>query len=148
MTITLKNILIKTAGAGGLGLGIYDAHTRGKRTSIHYGKEQMADATLDAWLNSNRIDKESHVESLMKESAFKWRLDSPLPKIQGNIKGYVKGFFSSVAENVIPIGLSAGTFMAKGGSILQKIFAGGLGLYGLYAIIKAFTGIERNTKIR
>lgn len=147
MAIALKNILIKTAGAGGLGLGVYDAHARGRRDSIRYGKVQMADSTLDAWLDSNRLSKESDVENMMKRGAFKWRLDSPIAKMWGNIKGYASGFCSSLADNVVPVGLSAGTFISKGGSILQKIFAGSLGIYALYAIVKAFTGIDRTNKM-
>ncbi len=147
MAIALKNILIKTAGAGGLGLGVYDAHARGRRDSIRHGKIQMADSTLDAWLDANRMTKESDVENMMKRGAFKWRLDSPLAKMWGNVKGYVSGFFTSIADNVIPIGLSAGTLISKGGSVMQKIFAGGLGIYALYAIVKAFTGIERHNKM-
>ncbi len=147
MAIALKNILIKTAGAGGLGLGVYDAHSRARRDSIRYGKIQMADSTLDAWLDANRLSKESDVDNMLKRGAFKWRLDSPLAKMWGNIKGYTAGFCSSLADNVVPIGLSAGTLMAKGGGILQKIFAGGLGIYGIYAIIKAFTGMDRTNKM-
>ncbi len=147
MAIALKNILIKTAGAGGVGLGVYDAHARGRRDSIRHGKIQMADSTLDAWLDANRMTKESDVENFMKRGAFKWRLDSPLAKLWGNIKGYVSGFFASVADNVVPIGLSAGTFIAKGGSWFQKLSAGGLGIYAIYAIIKSFTGFERHNKM-
>ncbi len=146
MAIALKNILIKTAGAGGLGLGVYDAHCRARRDSIRYGKIQMADSTLNGWMNTTRLTKESDVENAMKKGAFKWMLDSPLAKIWGNIKGYTSGFFNSVAENVIPITLSAGALITKGGSLLSKIFAGGLGIYAIYAIINSFTSSARSRK--
>ncbi len=147
MAIAFKNILIKTAGAGGLGLGIYDAHCRAKHESIQHGKIEMADSTINGWIHANRLNKESEVENALKKGAFKWKLDSPLPKMWGNIKGYASGFFNSIAENVIPIGLSAGALISKGGSFLSKLFISGLGLYTVYEIIRSFISKDHINKI-
>ena len=67
MAINLSTIVTKTIGAGGLTLGVYDAHCRGKRESIRHGKIHMADNTMDAWMNSTRLETESDVEQKVEE---------------------------------------------------------------------------------
>lgn len=140
----LKSVLIKTIGAGGLGLGIYDAHCRGKRESIRQGKVLMADSTLDTWMNSTRLEVESDVEAAMRKGARDWVLDSPVSKIVGNVKGYASGVCASAADNVVPITLSAGALISKGGGFMQKCFAGGLGIYAIYKAVRSFTGSARS----
>lgn len=144
MAITLKTALIKTMGAGGLGLGVYDAHCRGKRESIREGKVHMADSGTDAWINTTRLEVDSDVEAAMRKGARDWMLDSPIPKIVGNIKGYFKGIFESVADNVVPITLATGTLISKGGGFMSKLFASGLGIYGIYKVCRSFTSSARS----
>ena len=140
----LKSVLIKTVGGGGLGLGVYDAHCRAKRESIRQGKTSMADNTMDAWMNTTRLEVESDVEAAMRKGARNWMIDSPVPKVVGNIKGYVSGFCSSVADNVVPITLSAGALISKGGGFMSKVFASGLGIYAIYKIVRSFTSSARS----
>ena len=144
MAITLKSALIKTVGGGGLGLGLYDAHCRGKRESIREGKNIMADSATDAWLNTTRLETESDIEAAMRNGARDWMLDSPIPKIFGNIKGYIQGLFKSIADNVVPITLGAGALIAKGGGFMSKLFASGLGIYAIYKLIRSFTPSARS----
>ena len=144
MATMLSRVVTKSIGAGGLGLGIYDAHCKAKRESIRQGKRHIADNTMDAWLNSTRLESNSEIESSMRKVARDWRLDSPIPKIWGNLKGYVSGFFGSIAENVVPIVLSAGVFASKTGSVLSKLSMVGLGCYGIYKGVRAFLPTARS----
>ena len=144
MAITLKSALVKTIGAGGLSLGLYDAHCQGKRSSIREGKIHMANNTLDAWMNSTRLEAESDVEMAMRKEARNWLLDSPIPKITGNIKGYVQGVFNSIADNVVPITLSAGTIISKSGGLMSKLSFAGLSVYAVYKLIRSFTPSARS----
>ena len=146
MAIGFKTIITKTIGAGSLGLGIYDAHCRAKRESIRYGKVAMADSAMDAWMNTTRLEVESDIEAGMRKGAQEWMMDSPIPKAFGNLKGYVTGFFSSVADNVIPITLSAGVLMSKAGGLFSKLSLGGLGGYAIYKTVRAFLPTARSRK--
>lgn len=144
MATLLSRVVTKSIGAGGLGLGIYDAHSKAKRESIRQGKRYMADNTMDAWMNSTRLESDSEVEAGMRKVARNWRLDSPVPKIWGNLKGYASGFFHSVAENVVPIVLSAGVFASKTGSAISKLSMVGLGGYAIYKGVRAFLPTARS----
>ena len=144
MAIMLKSVLTKAVGVGGLGLGVYDAHCRAKRESHRQGKVNMVDSTMDTWMNTTRLEVESDVEAAMRKGARDWMIDSPVPKVVGNIKGYVSGFCSSVADNVVPITLSAGTLISKAGGLFSKLSLIGLGIYSAYKIIRSFTSSARS----
>ena len=144
MATMLSRVVTKSIGAGGLGLGIYDAHSKAKRESIRQGKRYMADNTMDAWMNSTRLESDSEVEAGMRKVARNWRLDSPVPKIWGNLKGYVSGFFHSITENVVPIVLSAGFFPTNTGSVASKLSMLCLGSYALYKGVRAFLPTGRS----
>lgn len=144
MAIVLRNVVTKAIGGAGLGLGLYDAHCKAKRESIRQGKVAMADSTMDAWMNSTRLESDSQVEAGMRKAARNWRLDSPIPKIWGNLKGYVKGFFASIADNVVPITLSAGVFTSKSGGAVSKLSMVGLAGYAVYKGVRAFLPSARS----
>ena len=143
MAPSLSGILIKTMGVGSLGLGVYDAHCRARRESIRQGKNNMANNGVDSWLNTTRLESESDVEAAMRGEARDILMDSPLPKITGNITGYCKGFIASIVDNVVPIVLGAGALMSKCGGRMAKLFGGSLGVYALYKTIRAFTPSAR-----
>ncbi len=147
MAPKLSGILIKTAGVGSLGLGVYDAHSRARREAIREGKNRMADRGLNAWMNTTRLEVESDVEAGLRNEARDIMMDSPFPKICGNIKGYVKGFLSSVADNVVPITLGATALMSKAGGFVSKCSAWGMGIYAVYKGIRAFTPSARTRNV-
>ena len=145
--VRLGGILAKTLGAGSIGLGIYDAHGRARRESIRQGKNHMADQGLDSWLKTTRLETDSDVEARMRNEARDIMIDSPMPKICGNIKGYISGFFASVVDNVVPITLGATALISKSGGLVSKCSAWALGIYAVYKGIRAFTPSARTREI-
>lgn len=143
MAPSLSGVLIKAMGVGSLALGVYDAHGRARREAIRQGKTNMADQGIDSWMNTTRLESESDVEATMRNEARDFLMDSPLPKITGNISGYCKGFVASVIDNVVPIVLGTGALLSKCGGRMAKLFGGSLGIYALYKTIRAFTPSAR-----
>ena len=111
------------------------------------GKNHMADQGLDAWLNTTRLETNSDVEARMRNEARDIMIDSPMPKICGNIKGYISGFFASIVDNVVPITLGATALISKSGGFVSKCSAWALGIYAAYKGIRAFTPSARTREI-
>ncbi|MPN51972.1 hypothetical protein SDC9_199624 [bioreactor metagenome] len=126
--LNVGNILIKSVGAAGLGLIAYDSHAAGKINSASYQKQVKAGGLTNAYMDTLTLNSPSVVQSKIKDKYFKFRMYENVSDFFTGIAGYAKGFGSMVANNVVPLALSAATLMTKG--TVSKVFGAGLLAYG------------------
>ena len=114
----ITKVLAKGVGVAGIGAALYDAHQYGKIQAQTYGKNQMANSACDAYMDSKTLNSSSTIDSKLQ----KVRLDAEMKGgLFGGIrngfaqaKGYIAGAFTSLAENIVPLALSAATLVTKG----------------------------------
>jgi len=117
-SITATGVLSKCVGIAGLGAVLYDAHQYGKIQAKTYGKNQMADSACDAYIDSRTLSSTSTLDSKLQQARLnaemKGGLFGGIRNKFAQAKGYIAGAFTSLAENIVPLALSAGTIVTKG----------------------------------
>lgn len=127
-----NKVLAKGVGVVGLGAVLYDAHQYGKIQARTSGKNQLADSACDAYMGSTTLNSTSTIDSKLQNARFKAEMNG---SIFGGIrrgfaqaKGYIKGALTSLAENIVPLALSAGTLVTSGP--VSKVCAAATAIYG------------------
>jgi len=125
-------------GLAGLGYVGYDAHYIGKMQADLYSSEKDADSAR-YYLNNNMYSTNmSKSQEKIKELSYEMELDQGWKRFFNSGIGYIKGFTSMLVSHVVPLGLSLGALLTKGTA--SKVCAGGLGVYGVYQLVKNFFG--------
>ncbi|MDD3437561.1 MAG: hypothetical protein PHC64_10455 [Candidatus Gastranaerophilales bacterium] len=138
----LGNILIKSIGVIGLGLVAYDSHSSAKYTAtMHTGKTQSEDLQK-RYFRTLHEGGDSSIKSATKKRVFQYYMDQDITSFFSSVVGYVKGFASTLVNNVVPFGLALGTVLARG--IASKLFGAGLLTYGGIFLLQEFFGIGKH----
>ena len=131
-------LLSKATGVAGLGMVGYDANHIGKIQADLYACEKDAAAT-SYYINSAMYSTNmSKIEEGIKNKAVQMQLDQGWRRFNNLGIGYINGFTSMLVEHVVPLGLSLGALFTKGRT--SKYFAGGLGLFAVYTVMKDLFG--------
>lgn len=134
--VSVTNILTKTLGYGTLALVAYDSHTLGKIEAASHPQKVKASELAGAYMHDLSQETPSVVQSKVKESIFKLRLNENISPFFTGIYGYCKGFGKMLVNNVVPLGLALGTVVKNP---FSKFFGIGLAIYGgIYLIQNAF----------
>ncbi len=128
----ITKILAKGVGVAGIGAALYDAHQYGKIQAKTCSKNHLANSACDAYMDSKTLSSTSTIDSKLQKA----RLDAEMKGgLFGGIrsgfaqaKGYVKGAFTSLAENIVPLALSAATLVTKGK--VSNILGAATAIYG------------------
>lgn len=122
------SILSKTLGICSAALVAYDAHRLGLTSGVSNSKQEMAATLLDDYVQTTHISSPSKLELEAKKKWFMFKMDTNLVRIISTLKGYFKGFTSSLLSNIVPVTLAAYALATKKHPKLAS------GLIGLYAI--------------
>lgn len=140
-----NKVLAKGVGVAGLGAVLYDAHQYGKIQARTSGKNQLADSACDAYMGSTTLNSTSTIDSKLQNARFKAEMNG---SIFGGIrrgfaqaKGYIKGAMTSLAENIVPLALSAGTLIT--GGPVSKVCAAATAIYGAVRATTVAFGIGK-----
>lgn len=105
---------IKAAGVAGLGMIAYDAHKKGKIYGDIRKNKKDFEALDYYYQNSRNLPTGSHVNMKLKDKLFEWELHNDSRGFINKGLGYVGGFFSMLADDILPLGLSAAALFLKG----------------------------------
>lgn len=139
----MANIVCKTAGVAGMSAILYDAYSVGKVESKRVSEDMEADHYLKIHANTRTLSNESEVQNAIQKKVANFRMNTPFISAAGSIKGFTKGFFNSLGENIIPAAFASIALAAKG--ITAKIGAWGLAAYGLYIVAKEGFGFTKKS---
>ena len=142
MTIgqTVLKYGIKAAGAAGLGVCLYDAHKHGKFRSTIEARKGDTNALMYWFDNSRKLNTPSTVNAKLKDGIFNLELHNNFRRFINSGIGYVKGFASMAAYDLLPIGLSIAAIAAKGKKS-SKIAGAALGAYAIFGFAKNVLGL-------
>ena len=139
---TLKNnsgrIITGAVGLAGLGYVGYDSHYIGKMQADLYASEHDASSTAYYLNNDMYSTNMSKTQDKIRNVSYEMELDQGWKRFFNTGIGYIKGFTSMLVAHVVPLVLSLGALFARGNA--SKICAGGLGVYGIYEVVKNFFG--------
>ena len=141
----IPKIICKTIGVAGVSSILYDAYNVGRAVCINTGQSVSAD-TFESIVSAERTTSEvSPVTSTMQKELSKLRMDNPIVPAYGRVKGFIKGSFISLGNNLVPTIFSVMALAGK--NAWSKIGAWGLAGFGLYKVVKEGFGIGKNTPI-
>ena len=141
----MANIVCKTAGVAGMSAILYDAYSVGKVQSKRVSEDMEADHYLKIHSSTRTLSTESEVQNAIQKKVADFRMNTPFISTAGNIKGFTKGFFDSLGDNIIPAACASVALAAKG--LAAKIGAWGLAAYGLYIVAKEGFGFTKKSPI-
>ncbi len=130
------DVAAKAAGAIGLAAVTYDAHHWGKLKAYDRKNTKGADAATDYFNNTQYLDDQSHITSKMKKGLLNMELTNPVRGPWNSMVGYVGGFVSNAARNIVPLGASIGALALKGTGAKVS-----LGVLGASALWSGFTNV-------
>lgn len=139
---TWAKIACRTIGVAGMGLATYDVGRVANRVSKNTSAVEHAKFIENAYFDSRTIDSDSYLSNGIREGAFNLRLKDPVPSLWGRVKGYFKGAFNALGNNILIISSSALALLGKG--IYAKIGAIGVGLSLAYDLIRNGFGVGKN----
>ncbi|MBR1776515.1 hypothetical protein IJ750_05535 [bacterium] len=138
-------IICKTAGVAGVSAVLYDAYATGRHHAMSGGQMQNAD-TFQYIISAKRTTSdESPVTGALQDKLSDLRMNNPIIPAYGKTKGFIKGTFSSLGNNLVPIIFSSMALAGK--NAWAKVGAWGLAAYGLYTVLKEGFGIGKNTPV-
>lgn len=143
--VSVANIVCKTAGIAGLSAVAYDAFAMAKHHADASSAELSADVFEKAVAAQRSNSTASHVTGAVQSKIADLRMKNPIVPLLGKFKGFIGGFFSSLGDNIVPIGFSALALATKGFS--QKAGAWGLGIYGAYQLAKEGFGLGKTAPV-
>ena len=146
--VRISNILAKATGLVGLGLIGYDAHVNGQLKAVRYEKDVKSGELVDLYMDSRKLGSSSAVESKVKKGIFRFSTNEHISDIVRKPKGYISGFFTTIADKILPFGLVVGTMFGKlssksAASVISKFSAIGLAAYGAGYVIKQAFGLGK-----
>ena len=136
---SVSTVITKGAGLAALGIVAYDANYLGKIQSDLYASTKDAQSSAYYLNNSMYMSNMSKFTEKVKNWSFSTELDQTYKRFFNEGIGYVKGFFGSLVNSVIPLGLGLGALL--GGKPVAKGCTAGLAVYGAYKFIRNFFGI-------
>lgn len=143
--VNVANIVCKTVGIAGLTAVTYDAYAMAQHHSSAASAELSAD-TFEKVVAAERSNSNaSHLTGTMQKKVADFRMKNPIVPLFGKVKGFIEGFFSSMADNIIPTTLSAIALGTKGK--LQKAGAWGVAIYGAYLLAKEGFGLGKTAPV-
>lgn len=140
--MNISGMLSKTIGAVGLGLVLYDAHHAGKHHSSVNAKEKKSDSLAKNYLEDLSADSPSMTKVKIKEELLHYNMDENISGVYHGIRGYMKGFDEMLMHHAIPLVLSVGALVTKGGA--SKLFGAGLLAYGGLFLAQEILGIGKD----
>lgn len=140
--MSIGNVLTKVAGGIGLGLILVDSHHAGKISAHQTEKNHKAHSMSERYLDDMKLDSPSVVKQHVKKGLFNFFMDENLTGFFTSIGGYFNGFTKMMVGNVIPLALSAGTFVGKG--LFSKACGVGLLAYGGIFLAQEIFGIGKS----
>ncbi len=141
----VPKIICKTIGVAGVSAVLYDAYMCGRAVCMNTGQSQSADS-FESVISAKRTTSEvSPVTSAMQGHLAQLRMDNPIIPTIGKIKGFFKGTFISLSNNLVPIIFSVMALAGK--NAWSKIGAWGLAGFGLYKVIKEGFGVGKHTPV-
>ena len=143
--VNIANIVCKTTGLVGLSAVTYDAYAMAKHHSGAASAEITADTFEQVVAAKRSNSSASHLTGAMQSKVADWRMKNPIVPLVGKIKGFVEGFLSSLADNIIPTTLSAIALATKGKT--QKAGGWGLAIYGVYQLAKEGFGLGKTAPV-
>ena len=142
---SVSNIVCKAVGIAGLSAVTYDAFAIAK----HHSEAGAAEASADVFMKTVAAERSnstaSHVSGAVQNKIADLRMKNPVVPLFGKVKGFISGFFSTLGDNIIPIGLSSLALATKG--FVQKASAWGLGIYGAYILAKEGFGMGKTSPV-
>lgn len=139
----MANIVCKTAGVAGMSAILYDAYSVGKIESKRVSEDMEAEHYLKIHESTRTLSTESEVQNAIQKKVADFRMNTPFISAAGSVKGFAKGFFDSLGENIIPAACASVALAAKG--VAAKIGAWGLAAYGLYIVAKEGFGFTKKS---
>jgi len=140
MRLNLGKLFVKAIGAGTVGLACYDGYKRAKWQGEMDCKNASANMMTHVLMSAQTLDSNSAVRSNAKNSFNKWFYTSGVKGYFSGVTGFVKGFVSSLADNVVPLGLACGALMFNKAG---KYCAWGLGAYAAKFLIMDMCGVGK-----
>lgn len=138
----LLNIATKTVGGVSLAMILYDSHEAGKIRASSYAKNHKAESLSDRYMDDLKLESPSTIRGHVKKGLFRYSVDENLSGFFTSIAGYFKGLGSMLVRNVVPLCLTAGTFMGKG--LFSKMCGAGLLAYGGIFLLQEAFGIGKH----
>ena len=140
--------LARGAGAAALYFIARDAHNFGKIKSDIEVKSKDAKAAQYYLENTMTLDSPSRISSDIANGVYKLELNERLRGFVNSIIGYFKGIGTTLIHDVVPLGLGlTALFAGKRALPLAKGSAIGLGIYGIYTILKDGFGIGKHNHL-
>ena len=135
----------KGVGIAGLGAVLYDAHQYGKIQARTSGKNQLAESACDAYMGSTTLNSTSTIDSKLQNARLNAEMNGSIfggiRKGFAQAKGYIKGAITSLAENIVPLALSAATLVT--GGVASKILGAATAIYGGVRAATVAFGIDK-----
>lgn len=138
----LLNIATKAVGGVSLAMILYDSHEAAKIRANSYSKDHKAGSLSERYMDDLKLESPSTIRSDLKKGLFRYSVDENLSGFFTSIAGYAKGFNSMMVRNVVPLALTAGTFMGKG--LFSKMCGAGLLAYGGIFLLQEAIGIGKH----
>lgn len=134
-----SSIVTKGLGLAALGVVLKDSHYLGKVQADLYASKKDADSATYFLNNSMYLSDMRKSSEAIKDTAYTMELDQTYKRFFNEGIGYIKGFFSMLVSNVIPLGLGIGAVF--GGKAASKMSAVGIAAYAIYRVIRSAFGI-------
>ncbi len=138
--------LTRVTGLAAIGMSCYNAHVIGKLDADTFTQSKEADRVCDAAHNSIYLEQPNTTMSKMKNEIFKFQLENNFFMPINSVRGYLSGFFSNLANNIVPFGLGLAALVAKG-KFIPRTSALGLAIYGGYKLLREGFGIGRPDRL-
>ncbi len=140
--------LARGAGAAALYFIARDAHSYGKIRSDIQVQSKNAKAAEYYLHNTMAMDRPSKTLTDIKNGVYKLELNEQIRGFINSIIGYFKGITTTLIHDVVPLGLGLTALFAKKRALpLAKASAIGLGIYGIYTVIKEGFGLGKTSPL-
>lgn len=143
--MSVGNFLAKGAGALGLGIVLYDAHTIGKVEAASNQKRAAANLVTKPVMGMLSQNSPSIVEARAKKTYANYMLDEDTSGIFTGFSGYMKGLTKVMVSDVVPLGLSIGALATKGW--ISKGFGLGLLAFGGIFVLRDVMGVWKHSEL-
>ena len=141
----IANIVCKTVGIAGLSAATYDAFATGKHHAHAGSQEASADYFQKIHDASRTTTSESHVTSAIQKKVADLRMSNPVIPFLGKVKGFIKGTFESMGDNIFLVASASLALATKG--FMSKLGAWGVAAVGAYKILHEGFGLGKKTPI-
>lgn len=111
---TIGKIVCKTVGVAGMSAALYDAYSVAKAQSARTSQKNQADFFERVTADTRTTANESPMAGAMQKKVANMRMNNPLVSATGSVKGAISGFFSSLGDNLIPVGFASLALAGKG----------------------------------